>query len=567
MTNIKHNKILLGLLPFWTPQIPPLGISCLKSTLQKNGYDVKAADLNTVDEFRSIYNNYFATLRELIPGKRQGNFFNIGTDVLRNHMMAHINYEDEDEYNRLIKLLIYNIFYTDAHDIYVSQLKKIISGFYETFEKYFLDLLEKEKPSVLGLSVYSGTLPTSLFAFKLTRKRYPGIKTVMGGGVFADQLKNGSPNFDYLLEKTEDYIDHFIIGEGEILFLKLLAGTLDGSKRFYTVKDIDDQWVDVSTADVPDLSDFTLQDYPTPLSYWTSRSCPFQCSFCSETVQWGKYRKKSAAQVVQETVQMFEEYGSQMFLMGDSLLNPIATELAEEYAKTGPPIYWDGYLRADKPVCDPENAFRWRRGGFYRARLGVESGSQNVLDLMEKKITPSQIKDAITTLAAEGIKTTTYWVIGHPGETEEDFRQTLDLIEDLKNDIYEAECNPFNYFPSGQVHSEDWMKEHKRLLLYPESAKDMLVTQTWILDYEPDRETIFQRIVRFVEHCQNLGIPNPYSLNDIHRADERWKRLHNNAVPSLLDFKSRNSYVDECRNVKQRIHLEKKLVDDGNFNF
>ena len=54
-------KILLGLLPFWTPLIPPLGISCLKSYLQKRGYQIKTIDVNIEEPFADIYHNYFNT--------------------------------------------------------------------------------------------------------------------------------------------------------------------------------------------------------------------------------------------------------------------------------------------------------------------------------------------------------------------------------------------------------------------------------------------------------------------------------------------------------------------------
>lgn len=286
-------KILLVLLPFWDPQIPPSGISCLKSFLQQHNFRVKSVDANTEAELNEIYYKYFDSLKESVPQDKMGNFYKIGHDVLRHQMMAFLNYEDREEYIKLIKLVIYNTFFVNAAENHIFKLDKIISEFYSRLETYFLYLLEKEKPSLLGISVYSGTLPASLFAFKLAKKKYPSLRTVMGGGIFADLLAVGSPNMDYFLEKTT-YIDHVIVGEGELLFLKLLQDKLNKSQKLYTSEDINKEILDLSSVDIPDFSDFHLRYYPSLFAY-SSRSCPFQCRFCTETIQWGRYRKKNAA--------------------------------------------------------------------------------------------------------------------------------------------------------------------------------------------------------------------------------------------------------------------------------
>ena len=547
---IDNKKVLLALLPFWTPQIPAMGISCLKRFIQGYGYRVKLADANTKQEARRIYNTYFEQLRACISTAKRGNFYNIGHEVLQNHMMAHLNYRGKNEYMELVKILIYKTYYVDIDNPTIHRLNEVVSQLYDWLENYFLDLLAEEEPGVLGLSVYKGTLPASMFACRLAKEKAPQIKTVIGGAVFAQNLAVGTPDFNYFLEKTKPYIDKIIIGEGELLFLKLLQGELPDSQRVYTSGDIAGTCVDLSTVGIPDYSGLDIEYYPS-LAAYTSRSCPFQCGFCTETVYWGKYRKKKVKQVVEELTTLYETYDFQLFLMCDSLLNPVVTDLADEFINSHISIYWDGYLRIDHHTCQFAETLKWRRGGFYRARLGVESGSQRILDLMGKKVTIEQIKQSISNLANSGVKTTTYWVIGYPGETEEDFRETLALVEELKDDIYEAECNPFGYYLSGQVKSHEWRKENKITSLYPEKARDMLVVRTWCLEVEPSRQETYQRINRFTQHCKKLGIANPYSLYDISKADNRWKKLHQNAVPPLLKFKNRNSYIDECKQVKK----------------
>ncbi|MCU0287762.1 MAG: hypothetical protein MUF15_15390, partial [Acidobacteria bacterium] len=172
----------------------------------------------------------------------------------------------------------------------------------------------------------------------------------------------------------------------------------------------------------------------------------------------------------------------------------------------------------------------------------------------------------ISNLAAAGIKTTLYVVIGHPGETEQDFQLTLDLVSRLKDDIWEAECNPFTYFYSGQAGAQQWVEKSE--LLYPTWAKEMLITQTWIINAQPSREEMYRRIYRFVDHCKRLGISTPWSLNDVNKSDERWKRLHKDAVPSVLELiKQKNDANRGAVNVNHLTMAQDTHPDDEEFDF
>ncbi|MCP5048931.1 MAG: radical SAM protein, partial [bacterium] len=286
----------------------------------------------------------------------------------------------------------------------------------------------------------------------------------------------------------------------------------------YSNKDINHRVMDVSAAVIPDFSDLDVEHYPY-LSAYTSRSCPFQCHFCSDTVFWGKYRKKSAQKVAKELTILSGTYKYQLFLLSDLLLNPVVSDLAAEFRKSKAVIYWDGCLRVDRDVCNPDNTILWRQGGFYRARLGIESGSPRMLKAMNKKITRQQVGEALISLSSAGIQTTTFWVIGFPGETGEDFQQTLNLIEEFRDHIYEAECRPFYYYLTGQAGSGDWNMGTKKVPLYPRDTQNMLLFQTWMLDTEPSRAEIYRRVNRFVQHCAKLGVPNPYNLVESYEAD------------------------------------------------
>ena len=557
-----YSKILLALLPWWTPLIPPQGISRLKGYLQQHGYQVKTVDLNLEYKFKKLYDGYFNALKSFIPEYHQGNIYNIGNDVWRDHHLAHINYEDENKYIELVKIIIYKIFYWHLQDHQVMELKKNLDQFYATLGSYILDLLQKEKPDVLGISVYRDTLAPSMFAFRLAKRKYPGLLTVMGGAVFNIHLPLGSPNLNLFKEKTRDYIDKFIVGEGEILFLKLLRRELPESQRLFTRKDIGGQLLGFPPIHNYDFSDFEPRHYHYMAAQGSS-SCPNHCSFCNVANLYGGYRRKDPAQTVDEMIYMYKKYNCQVFYMTDALLNEVITDIADEVIRRDVSLYWDGYFRVSE-ICTREMALHWRRGGVYRARIGVETGSQRMLDLMGKAITVDQIKQNLANLAYAGIKTTIYIVIGHPGETETDFQKTLDLVEEMRSEIWEAECNPFLYYYSGQIHNDIWSE--KRMLLYPEWAKDMLICQTWIVNDEPVREKFFHWIYRFVAHCKQLGISTPWSLKNVNQQDIRWKMLHQNAVPPFIDLIKKNKYIEDRKYVKELISA-RVIQQEDEFDF
>ncbi len=528
------NKILLSLMPYWSPLIPPLGIACLKGFLQEHNYKVKAVDANVNIALRKVYDSYFETLAKLIPENKRPNFIALGMNVMRHQLMAHLNYENEEDYINIVERLIFNTFFYESKGNNIRELINIVDDFYTSLEGYIRKLLSEEKPEYFGISTFNGSLPATIFAFKTAKKILPEIRTVIGGGVFSDELEPSTINFQNFVNKTS-YIDHIIIGEGELPFLRLLDGTLSKNQKVIKSNHLNEEKFNIENAALPDFTDFDLDFYPYLASY-ASRSCPFQCSFCSETLNWGKYKRKSGRKIATELSELFRIYGSTLFLMGDSLLNPVISDMSKGILNDGLNIYWDGYLRSDSSVSLPENVELWRKAGFYRARLGVESGSNNVLNLMNKKITVDEVRQSVSNLAQAGIKTTTYWIAGHPGETEEDFQQTLDLLYELQDDIWEAECAPFTFYNSGQVNSNYWRNNEEVERTYSNRYEELLMLSIWKLNTEPSQEEIHNRLIRFEEHCKKLEIPNPNTMLEINFADERWNKLHENSVPPLLDI-------------------------------
>lgn len=543
--------VFLTIFPYWDPMIPPMGITSMKQYLQQFGYRVITEDLIVKKECLDFYTKYFDILSKNIPEEKQGNFRNIGHDVLQNQLMAHINYTNKVNYYELFKELIYQHYYHIVNDKCIEELSDLTDEFYSMLKEYFISRVEALQPDVIGATFYKCTVPVTLYMFKAVREKFPHIKLIAGGGTFNESHAPDSPSFDKLLEYSKDYVDHYFLGEGELLLLKYLEEKLPAKQRVYTKDDIDGKILGFYEKQIPDFSDLNLGVYPC-MAATSSTSCIYNCSFCVSKKVNGEYRKKDPSLVVEQMTQLYKQHGHQLFFMTDSLINPVITDLASEFIKANIALYYDAYFKVDDQSADINNTLLWRRGGLYRVRLGTESGSQRILNEMNKLITPDQIRATVKALAYAGVKVTTYWVIGHPGETEDDFQQTLDLIEELKSDIYQAECNYFLYHYSKQAKGDEWAMY--RMPLYSDQIDDMLIFKHWTLDLYPLREEAFRRVHRFEAHCRKLGIPNPYSLSEYYSADKRWSELHKNAAPSLAAFRNFGHYIDECKHIKPVEH-------------
>ena len=174
---------------------------------------------------------------------------------------------------------------------------------------------------------------------------------------------------------------------------------------------------------------------------------------------------------------------------------------------------------------DPEKIGTWARAGLKRARIGCESGAQKILDRMSKFTTTELLAKSIRLLAEGGVRTTTYWIGGFPGETEEDFEMTMDFVREHHESIYEAEAHVYQPHKHGSVMSGENGMEY--CPAYPDDVNRFTRFIVWeIKDARPCREEGFRRVSRLMGLTQELGIPNIYNLSDLMRAETRWQRLH-----------------------------------------
>jgi len=509
-------KVLLIRPPFFSPMTPPLGLGMLKAHLEARGHEVACFDWNVDAEIWLKQREYFGEIETLDEAKIPDGDSKLWS-VLNAHLLAYMAGNDATSCNRLLRLVT-PYYGLRLGDLTSSRLHDIISGLYGRL-RTLLDALDLSQVRFVGTSTYTTSLGPSLFALRRVKERRPELRTIMGGGVFADDLALGSDNLETLLDGF-DFLDHVVIGEGELLLQRLIEGDF-ANKRVISLADLDHNELDIATVPAPDFSDFNPHAY-LQLSIEGGRSCPFQCSFCSETVQWGNYRKKPAALLADQMLGMAEKYKQRRFFMGDSLVNPYIPGLSAELLSRNSEILFDGYMRADKSVGDKERVEPWARSGMYRARLGIETASARMLTVMDKMTTPGAILNALRSLTDNGIRPATTWIAGHPGETEADFQETLDFVREAHPFIYDLHAHPFSYFPYGQVAS----RIYDGISVFPEEVTEAVRFKIWdVANAMPARQERFSRLQRFSALAAELGLPRTYSMTERYAAEKRWLKL------------------------------------------
>ena len=164
---------------------------------------------------------------------------------------------------------------------------------------------------------------------------------------------------------------------------------------------------------------------------------------------------------------------------------------------------------------------------MYRARLGIESASARTLGTMDKMTTPKVISDVLKRLANAGVRTTTYWIVGFPGETEEDFMETYNFIREHHQFIYELEAHPYYFYPYGQIGS----RLYQAYSLFPDEVIRHTKFKIWeVVDADPVREERYHRLRRISDLAAELGLPNIYTMAERYAAEDRWHLLYPLAI-------------------------------------
>lgn len=171
-----------------------------------------------------------------------------------------------------------------------------------------------------------------------------------------------------------------------------------------------------------------------------SRGCPFSCPFCAgakEMLIFG-IRQRSIENIVQE-IKILKEQGVTAIRFIDDLFLSSPARMKHFFKKMietnlNEHIVWDATGRINiLSKIDKEILELMARSGAREISIGVESGSQRMLDLMNKGIKPEMVRNVITNLSSVGIRTKTYFMLGIPSETEEEAKESVLFMHELRN--------------------------------------------------------------------------------------------------------------------------------------
>jgi radical SAM superfamily enzyme YgiQ (UPF0313 family) len=165
----------------------------------------------------------------------------------------------------------------------------------------------------------------------------------------------------------------------------------------------------------------------------TTRGCPYKCNWCAKPIYGNRYNSHSPEYVVKQLKNLITRFGIDHIWFADDIfglkpgwLNSFSELIRKENIK----IKYKIQSRADL-LLEDENIRHLAESGCEIVWMGAESGSQKILDAMDKGIRVEQIKKATKLLKTYGIKPALFIQFGYPGETAEDIRMTIEMINEL----------------------------------------------------------------------------------------------------------------------------------------
>ncbi|MDQ1405791.1 MAG: anaerobic magnesium-protoporphyrin monomethyl ester cyclase [Acidobacteriaceae bacterium] len=171
------------------------------------------------------------------------------------------------------------------------------------------------------------------------------------------------------------------------------------------------------------------------LNLVASRGCPFRCNWCAKPIFGDSYQLRPAEDVASEMRLLIEEYGAEHLWFADDIFGlnrHWLEELARAVETSGCIVPFKIQARADLLTRDSASALK--RAGCTEVWMGVESGSQKILDAMDKGLLVEEVISAREHLRSEGIRGCYFLQLGYPGESWEDIQKTIALVRKTKPD-------------------------------------------------------------------------------------------------------------------------------------
>jgi len=205
------------------------------------------------------------------------------------------------------------------------------------------------------------------------------------------------------------------------------------------IADLDAQpWPDRERIDIPRYLK-TWRDHhgKSSISVITARGCPYKCNWCSHSVYGHSHRRRTAGSVAAEVEWLLARYQPDALWMADDVFTIHHGWLAEygaEMARRGIRIPFECITRADR--LNEHAADLLAQLGCSRVWIGSESGSQRILDAMQRGVTLEQVRGAVALCKSRGIETGMFLMWGYDGEQLPDVEATVDHVKQCRPDVF-----------------------------------------------------------------------------------------------------------------------------------
>ena len=205
------------------------------------------------------------------------------------------------------------------------------------------------------------------------------------------------------------------------------------------IRDLDAQpWPDREQIDVERyLSAWRARHGVGSVSVITARGCPYKCSWCSHSVYGHTHRRRSPTAVVDEIEWLIGRYSPEMLWIADDVFtihHGWLNEYAAEMKRRGIAIPFECITRADRVTASVAATLAGL--ACRRVWIGSESGSQKILDAMQRGVTAQQVRTAVALCKANGIETGMFLMWGYDGEQMEDIDTTIDHVRSCRPDVF-----------------------------------------------------------------------------------------------------------------------------------
>lgn len=413
-------KITLVFPPRTSPTYMPMGIACLMAVAKQHDVNADFLDANL-----ELWSHTCASSRELAELE----------DFCHSRLDHFLRQENYEAYFRLMpqaRRIIDSLERKAKHYVETGELDAELAGL---LLRQSIAIC-RDNPDIIAFStMYADQLCFMSATSRYLKEYCDHHATIIAGGAVMSAL---SPQE---LIRALPWIDAILVGEGETTFSMLLGGVpLERIPGAYVRKSIDsvitsrpNHVKDLSSLPFPDFSAFSVRDYFNPVPVFPmlgGRGCKWRrCAFCSHNASFGPHRTRYPLHIVHEMIRLQEVHGCRHFYFADQYVDPRLLEgLSDAIIAAGLKCRFHVMARTIKEYT-PEILAKAAAAGCRWISWGMESGSHELLSIMNKGTNPGDSGEVIRAASDCGISNLLMMIFGAPGSNITRLEETFAFLD------------------------------------------------------------------------------------------------------------------------------------------